>query len=105
MKYGLFLTFIAISMIFMSTFAGFAQNASRGSGVVINDVELDSYIVAQLQQATRTVIPRGSYWYDPNCGAWGKAGGPTLGFTYAGLNIGGSLKASASNGRTKVFIN
>jgi hypothetical protein len=32
-------------------------------------------------------------------------GGPTLGFIQAGLDIGGPLRADASNGDTEVFIN
>ena len=32
-------------------------------------------------------------------------GGPTLGFTRAGLKLGGVLRADASHGKTRVFIN
>jgi hypothetical protein len=50
-------------------------------------------------------LPAGNYWYDKKCGAWGIEGGPTLGFTRAGVNLGGPLRADASNGHTGVFIN
>src|SRR3982751_944680 len=38
-------------------------------------------------------------------GAWGMHGGPTAGFTLAGLDLGGPLKADASAGNTGVFLN
>ena len=47
----------------------------------------------------------GRYWYDRKCGAWGIEGGPALGILLPNLNLGGSLKANASNGNTGVYIN
>jgi hypothetical protein len=54
-------------------------------------------------QAAR--IPAGRYWYDRMSGLWGVEGGPTLGVTQAGLNVGGQLQANASNGTSNVFVN
>ena len=47
----------------------------------------------------------GRYWYDKMSGLWGYAGQPTAGQFFAGLQLGGLLKANASNGNTGVFIN
>ena len=57
------------------------------------------------QTTFQTNIPGGRYWYDPMSGGWGLAGGPTLGFTIAGLPIGGPLPADISGGTTGVFVN
>jgi hypothetical protein len=72
----------------------------RINGVVIPSAKLDNMARKYGQR-----IPGGDYWYDNRCGAWGKAGGPTLGFTAAGLNLGGKLQSGASNGNTGVFVN
>lgn len=70
------------------------------NGERISDAELNDY--AQLLHAR---IPAGSYWYDARSGAYGRQGGPTLGFTLAGLHLGGPLQSNASCGNTGVFIN
>ena len=75
------------------------------SGVWINGVRLS---VSQLDAITRRYglrIPPGKYWYDRACGAWGVEGGPTLGVTIAGVQLGGRLRADASRGNTGVFVN
>ena len=83
-----------------------AQAAAAPAGpVIINDLQLAD---AQLQAIARqygTTIPSGSYWYDKMTGAWGMKGGPTAGFILPGLDLGGPLKADASNGNTGVFVN
>jgi hypothetical protein len=73
--------------------------------VYFNRVRLSGEELAALTQKYRIFIRDGSYWYDRMSGAWGIEGGPTLGIGYAGLNLGGPLRADASNGRTGVFIN
>ncbi|MEP7324340.1 MAG: hypothetical protein ABI836_00200 [Gemmatimonadota bacterium] len=81
--------------------AGEAQNRS----VVINQVRLSDDTVVQLEQRYRVPIRNGTYWYDKRSGAWGISGGPTLGFITPNLDVGGPLRADASNGHTGVFIN
>ena len=58
-----------------------------------------------LERRYQVRIQDGAYWYDPQSGAWGLQGGPTAGFIVAGLDIGGTLKANASGGRTGVYVN
>lgn len=72
--------------------------------VVINGRELSQSEVGRLQQGGIQVQP-GQYWYDPMCGAWGYAGGPTLGFLQAGIDVGAALPSNASNGYTGVIVN
>ena len=79
--------------------------AAQARNVYINDFKLPDGRVTALEQQYRTRVPDGRYWYDRMSGAWGLSGGPTAGFTVAGLNLGGPLKADASNGNTGVFIN
>ena len=45
------------------------------------------------------------YWYDPVSGLWGLEGGPSLGQTIAGVDVGGRLRRDASGGRTGVVVN
>lgn len=77
---------------------------ARNSGVAINGQVLDLQELAALQSMVGPVGP-GHYWYDPVSGLYGYAGGPTVGQTIAGLNVGGRLRADASGGGTGVYIN
>ena len=77
-----------------------SAGAVRINGVGIAPAELD-----RLARKYGQRIPPGSYWYDRRSGAWGKTGGATLGFTAAGLDLGGKLQSDASNGNTGVYIN
>lgn len=73
--------------------------------VYINRTLLSDATVYGLEGKYRVRIPDGKYWYDRFCGAWGVEGGPTAGFILPGLKLGGPLRADASNGRTRVFVN
>ncbi len=73
--------------------------------VYINRTLLSDATVYALERKYRVRIPDGKYWYDRFCGAWGLEGGPTAGFILPGLKLGGPLRADASNGRTRVFVN
>lgn len=73
--------------------------------VTINGQRISDEQLRMLEQSYRTPVPDGDFWYDRQCGAWGVAGGPTAGFMMAGMNLGGPLRADASNGNTGVFIN
>ncbi len=72
----------------------------RVNGVTIAEEQVHRY-----EQEMRMKIPRGDFWYDRVSGAWGITGAPTVGFTKPGMDLGGPLKADASNGNTGVFIN
>jgi hypothetical protein len=80
-----------------------AQESTRT--VIINRVRLSDEQLIQLEQRFGLRIADGSYWYDSVSGAWGREGGPTLGFTQPHMELGGALRADASNGNTGVFIN
>ena len=73
--------------------------------MTINRARIPADTLALLQQTFGAAIPPGHYWYDQVSGAWGVAGGPTVGFTMAGLPIGGPLPADISNGTSGVYIN
>jgi hypothetical protein len=73
--------------------------------VTFNRVRLTDQELTALERRYLISIRDGAYWYDKMTGAWGIEGGPTLGIGHAGLNLGGPLRADASNGKTKVFIN
>lgn len=71
----------------------------------VNGVVVDPERLRKFEQGNQIRIPRGDFWYDKVSGAWGIAGGPTLGFTAPGMDLGGPLKEDASRGTTSVFIN
>ncbi len=78
--------------------------AQAGTGVRVNRVELSQDIVQALAQYGIRVAP-GDYWYDMFSGLFGMMGGPGLGFTMPGLQLGGELPADASGRGTNVFVN
>jgi len=78
---------------------------SQSRHVFVNGIQLPDSQLLALEQVSRIRIPDAAYWYDRVSGAWGFSGGPTVGFTLAGLDLGGPLRADASNGTTAVFIN
>jgi hypothetical protein len=73
--------------------------------VIVNGARLPNSAVLALQLAYRTIIPSGRYWYDAASGLWGREGQPFAGQMHAGLQVGGPLKANASNGDTNVIVN
>jgi hypothetical protein len=79
--------------------------AAPSRAVVINGQRLSDETIATLERAFRVRIMDGQFWYDKMNGSWGIQGGPTAGFIMAGLDLGGPLRADASNGTTGVFIN
>ena len=82
-----------------------SQGEAQTRRVLINSVRLPDAQVQGLERQYRISLADGDYWYDKRSGAWGMRGGPTVGFTLAGLNVGGQLHADASAGNTGVFIN
>ncbi len=81
------------------------MGAEPVSNLRVNGAMIAEEQVRRLEQEMRMKIPRGDFWYDRVSGAWGIDGGPTLGFTMPGMDLGGPLKADASRGNTGVFIN
>lgn len=73
--------------------------------VYVNDVRVPQAILNQLASFYKIQIVDGYYWYDKYTGAWGLQDGPTIGFILPYMQIGGRLKADASNGNTGVFVN
>ena len=82
-----------------------AAPSQGASGVRINRVELDDATVAALTREFGIQVAAGDYWYDPLSGLFGLMGGPGLGFTMPGLEVGGPLPADASGRGTNVFVN
>ncbi|MFQ5913381.1 MAG: hypothetical protein ACE5JS_09370 [Nitrospinota bacterium] len=96
---------ISGSLLAFLAFGSCAVYASHeGLNVVINGVALEPAKV-QLLQALGLRPSGGRYWYDRASGLWGKEGGPAMGQTLPGLEVGGPLRADASGGNTGVFIN
>jgi hypothetical protein len=76
-----------------------------GRHISVNGVPLSSATLQALEGRYGGHIPNGRYWYDKLSGAWGRQGGLTLGFTLAGLDLGGPLRANASGGSSQIFVN
>ncbi len=83
---------------------GVAAAASTGA-VRINHVPLDTRTLAALETQLGGAVASGDYWYDAFSGLYGVMGGPGLGFTVPGLELGGDLPANASGGGTSVWVN
>lgn len=82
---------------------GYREEFTRS--VFINGTRLSDEQIRSIKQTYRMRMPDGRYWYDRVSGAWGMEGGPQAGIGVAGLNLGGPLRADASNGNTGVFVN
>jgi len=77
----------------------------KPDGVRINGVAVLADLLRTYEQRYRLRVIPGDYWYDRRSGAWGITGGPALGFAPPGLELGGKLRADASNGDTGIFVN
>jgi hypothetical protein len=82
-----------------------SPDSANARAVFINGLRLPAEQLRVIEGRYRIRIPDGRYWYDRLCGAWGLEGGPQLGIGIAGLDLGGPLRADASNGPTGVFVN
>jgi hypothetical protein len=97
---------LAIWLGFLLTpFVTNSQMVRAAGQVVVNDVAVDQATLKALEQSYGIRAVDGNYWYDRLSGAWGYRSGPAVGQILPSLNLGGPLKANASNGNTKVFIN
>ena len=79
--------------------------AAPAADVVINGAALAADKQRALEQAYRVPIKPGRYWYDAVSGVWGLEGGPALGQIHPNLALGPPLRADASHGNTRVFVN
>jgi hypothetical protein len=93
----------AILFIILSLSSTTLLNAQNT--VYVNDVKVSQKTLDKLASQYRIKIIDGSYWYDIYTGAWGKKGGPGMGFVLPNMPFYGTLKANASNGNTGVFVN
>jgi hypothetical protein len=82
-----------------------SAQTSGARAVFINRNRLPTDTLQMLESLFQVRVPDGRYWYDATSGGWGQEGGPTIGFTVAGLPIGGALPANISGGKTGVFVN
>jgi hypothetical protein len=84
---------------------GAANAADHASPVIVNGVALSMETLTALQRIYPVPIQPGRYWYDAVSGAYGVDGGPVAGQMSPGLRLGGPLRADASRGTSRVFIN
>lgn len=82
-----------------------ANAADRASPVIVNRVALSTETLTALQRIYPVAILPGRYWYDAVSGAYGVEGGPVAGQMSPGLQLGGPLRADASRGTSRVYIN
>lgn len=96
---------LCLAALALSAAPGTIHAQEETTGIWINGVELDAPTVRSLEQQLGIRAVPGAYWYDALSGLYGTIGGPGLGFTAPGLEIGGRLAADASGGGTSVFVN
>jgi len=96
---------ILLSLFMLLIFVELPDVAAADKKVVINGTQLTAKNIQTLERSYGVPLQTGRYWYDKMSGLWGYAGQPTAGQILPGLQLGGLLKANASNGNTGVFIN
>mmetsp|Transcript_21550 Transcript_21550/g.67597 ORF Transcript_21550/g.67597 Transcript_21550/m.67597 type:complete len:272 (+) Transcript_21550:59-874(+) len=50
-------------------------------------------------------LPPGAWWFDNKCGAYGRMGGPAVGYIQTRVDVGGPMSRNCSRGNTGVFLN
>ncbi len=96
---------IASFLVLAPSLASGQNNPDSATGVWVNRVQLTPAVVEGLEREFGVHMLPGDYWYDSTSGLFGLMGGPGLGFTMAGLQVGGSLPQDASGRGTRVFVN
>ena len=82
-----------------------ASALAQSGSVFVNGTPLPTEKRRALEQAYGVPIQAGRYWYDAVSGVWGLDGGPAQGQIHPNLQLGGPLRADASKGNTRVFVN
>jgi hypothetical protein len=103
------LRLLGAGMLAMLLIAGAGWTSAHAhNGVIVNGVPLEPRHASALEQAYRTRLVPGRYWYDRWSGLWGLEGGASVGLIAPGLPFG-RMDARASVGRhagiTGVFVN
>lgn len=82
-------------------------NQLQAENVCVNGKPLcqDELVLLQNCQNPPKKLKPGNYWYDKVSGLWGKEGHKPSKIISPHLNVGGPIRANASNGNTQVFIN
>jgi hypothetical protein len=111
----LYTLILSLSLLFILAPIGAGPNAvdkpadlgdgSPGAKVIINGITVPKDKITSLEHTYGVPIQPGRYWYDKISGLWGSEGSPIMGQIVSDLDVGGPLKAKASNGDTGVFIN
>jgi hypothetical protein len=99
------IAYILFAILGFAPLSDAAAEATASKKVIINGTQLAAKDIQSLERSYGVPLQSGRYWYDRMSGLWGYEGQPTNGQIYAGLQLGGPLKANASNGKTGVFIN
>lgn len=96
-----------VALVAAVTFGAMASAfaAAPARAVYVNGARVSPATLHALEAEYRTPVTDGRYWYDAHSGLWGRQGGAALGRIDAGLKLGGRLRADASNGDTRVFVN
>lgn len=94
---GLIIGFMAVATA--------ASSAQQTGNVTVNGQRLDRQSYQAVASAVGN-LPDGKYWYDHATGFWGYEGGPAMGNVAPGIGyITAPLRADASGGMTRVFLN
>lgn len=79
-----------------------AQAQAQTRWVFVNGVRMSDVQVLQMSRAHCRPIPDGSYWWNPNTGAWGYAGDPVV-QGFVGDRCGGARRQPSLSERGRLY--